>query len=180
MERIAKVLADRVYQSESQLSYETYQYGLQVALERLAAIIAICCVAITLDMKLECCLFLLIFSVLRSYVGGLHFSGFPVAEEREIQHVQYRLRQNIEKILHLQYNQSILGISEADILGYELKEVKEYYVLGDRVRFKGICLIIAEISSYLSSNTGIFLRNYLLVTKGASRQKRIYNPAMKG
>ena len=63
---------------------------------------------------------------------------------------------------------------------YELKEVEELYALGDRVRFKGICFIIAEASSYLSSNTGMLLHNYLLVTKGASCQERIYNPAMKG
>lgn len=76
MERIAKLLADRIYRSGSQLSYETYQYGLQVALEMLAAIIASCGIAMYLDMKLECCLFLVMFSVLRSYAGGLHFSGF--------------------------------------------------------------------------------------------------------
>lgn len=76
MERIAKALADLVYQSESPFCYEIYQYGLQVALEMLVALIAGCCIAVSLDMKLEGCIFLILFSVLRSYAGGLHFSGF--------------------------------------------------------------------------------------------------------
>jgi len=41
--------------------------------------------------------------------GAKFCVGLPlVAEEREIQHIQYRLRQNIEKISRLQCNQSIL------------------------------------------------------------------------
>lgn len=76
MEKVAKTLAGRIYRNESGLSFEVYQYGLQVALEMLVVILTSCCIAIYLDMKMECCVFLAAFSVLRSYAGGLHFSGF--------------------------------------------------------------------------------------------------------
>lgn len=76
MKKLSIVLANYVYQSDSGMSLETYQYGLQVALEMLTGITASICIAVYLGMESESLLFLALFSVLRSYAGGLHFSGF--------------------------------------------------------------------------------------------------------
>lgn len=79
MEKISIVLANYVYQRDSGISLETYQYGLQVAMEMSAGIAASICMAVYLGMRIESLLFLALFSVLRSYAGGLHFTKIPTS-----------------------------------------------------------------------------------------------------
>lgn len=78
MEKLAKILA--VYLSEHQekaeFSFELYQYGIQVALEMLSAVLTGFLTAVFMEMTAEYIVFMILFFFLRSYAGGLHFAGF--------------------------------------------------------------------------------------------------------
>lgn len=61
---------------DAQVSIEVYKYSTQVTLEMLSGILASICIAVFLNMELECLIFLILFSVLRSYAGGVHLDKF--------------------------------------------------------------------------------------------------------
>lgn len=56
--------------------YEMYRYGFQTALEMQSCIIIGILISVKMEMFLEFWVFLGIFILLRSYVGGLHFDKF--------------------------------------------------------------------------------------------------------
>lgn len=78
MNDLSDKLAEYLFsQSETpQVSVEVFKYSSQVMLEMLSGIMASIIMAVCLNMKLECLVFLTIFSVLRSYAGGVHLGKF--------------------------------------------------------------------------------------------------------
>lgn len=78
MKKLESLLANYAYQKQvvPSLTLESYEYIAQVALEMLSGILASIALALCLDMIAETVLFLLIYSVIRSYAGGLHLERF--------------------------------------------------------------------------------------------------------
>ena len=78
MKKLESLLANYAYQKQiiPSLTLESYEYIAQVALEMLSGILASIALAIYLNMIGETVLFLVIYSVIRSYAGGLHLERF--------------------------------------------------------------------------------------------------------
>lgn len=78
MKKVAGMLADYFYREDKfqGISYDAFQYALEFALEMGTGIFASAMIAVIFDMEGETAAFLLIFWVLRSYVGGLHLEAF--------------------------------------------------------------------------------------------------------
>lgn len=78
MKRFELMLARYAYKRDSlsSVSFETYEYAVQVTLEMLMGVLANIAIALCLNMKLEAVVFFFVFCVLRSYAGGLHLDKF--------------------------------------------------------------------------------------------------------
>lgn len=78
MKKLESLLAYYAYQKQvvPSLTLESYEYIAQVALEMLSGILASVALGLYLDMMAETVLFLLIYSIIRSYAGGLHLERF--------------------------------------------------------------------------------------------------------
>ena len=78
MKKLESLLANYAYQKQviPSLTLESYEYIAQVALEMLSGILASIALALCLDMIAETVLFLLIYSFIRSYAGGVHLERF--------------------------------------------------------------------------------------------------------
>lgn len=78
MDRLADILTKKFYDKDrlTYLSYETFRFGVQAALEMSAAILASIIIAVFLGELLETAIFLLTFGILRSYAGGIHLEKF--------------------------------------------------------------------------------------------------------
>ena len=78
MEKLAGKLADHFYDKENfpDISYESFKYVMEFALEMAAGIFASAVIAAAYEMEWETALFLVIFWVLRSYAGGIHLDKF--------------------------------------------------------------------------------------------------------
>lgn len=113
---------------------------------------------------------------------GSSFSiGVPQTQEiKEIEHVHYCLKQNLAKNQRMRYNNAITGLEAADGIEYVIKDVAEYYCLGEQVEFKGGKFIIGAAHSVLSQQEGRLLSNYSILTKGGCRQEQRYNVKVKG
>lgn len=81
MKKLESLLANYAYwrQVVPFLTLESYEYIAQVALEMLSGILASMALAVCLGMIAETVLFLFVYSVIRSYGGGLHLERFSAA-----------------------------------------------------------------------------------------------------
>ena len=78
MRKLESLLANYAYQKQMipSLTLESYEYIAQVALEMLSGVLASIALALYLNMIAETALFLLVYSIIRSYAGGLHLERF--------------------------------------------------------------------------------------------------------
>lgn len=76
MEMIAKRLADYMTNNGESVDNEVLKFGIQMFFELLINLIISFFVAGILDMWLPCCLFLILFSILRAFAGGIHLNSF--------------------------------------------------------------------------------------------------------
>lgn len=78
MEKIAEKIVKFMLEKGTIAEDESiaYKYGLQIGLEVLLNTVVCVIIAIILDAKLECLIFLSVFTCIRAYAGGLHLSTF--------------------------------------------------------------------------------------------------------
>jgi len=113
---------------------------------------------------------------------GSSFSiGIPQTQEiKAIGQVHYCLKQNLAKNQRMRYNNAITGLEAADSIEYVIRDMAEYYCLGEQVEFKGGKFIIGAAHSVLSRQEGSLLSDYRILTEGGCRQEQRYNAKVKG
>jgi hypothetical protein len=102
--------------------------------------------------------------------------GVPKGQERQLDNSHYSLKKNLEKYEFTSQNYSA-GASEIDFTGY-LVESNQVLDLGDRVKYQGVNLVVAEAAGAFQH--GVLKYDYLLLLKDGLRQNKVVNQRLAG
>jgi hypothetical protein len=102
--------------------------------------------------------------------------GVPEGLERQISNAHYTLDKNLAEYRSSAQNFAT-GTAEIDFAGFRV-ESNQVLDIGDRVRFQGINLVIAQASGAFQH--GVLKYEYFLTRKDALRQNKIVNQHLNG